>query len=183
MAYVSQQRKQELAPQIKAVLKKYNMKGTIAVRHHSTLVVNIKSGDLDVIGNWMENDTPVVQNYKESDTAPDHLDVNTYHIGSGYTGEVENFLTELKDAMNGEGSDGEQNFDKSDIMTDYFHVGWYIDINIGQWNKPYVFTGEKADPTQITKQDLIDMNEGFVNPPKMIRIVRDEWAESAAKFI
>jgi hypothetical protein len=40
-----------------------------------------------------------------------------------------------------------------------------------------------ADPTRITEQDLIDMNAGFVNPPKMIRIVRDEWAESAAKFI
>jgi len=23
-------------------------------------------------------------------------------------------------------------------MTDYFNVGWYIDVNIGKWNKPYV---------------------------------------------
>jgi hypothetical protein len=24
-------------------------------------------------------------------------------------------------------------------MTDYFDVGWYIDINVGKWNKPYQF--------------------------------------------
>jgi hypothetical protein len=29
------------------------------------------------------------------------------------------------------------NHDKSDVMTDYFNVGWYIDINIGKWDKPY----------------------------------------------
>ena len=44
MAYVSQEMKKQLAPAIKAVLKKHNMKGSIAVRHHSTLVVNIKEG-------------------------------------------------------------------------------------------------------------------------------------------
>ena len=49
MAYVSQEDKKNLAPAIKAVLKKYNVKASIAVRHHSTLVVNIKSSPLDII--------------------------------------------------------------------------------------------------------------------------------------
>jgi len=30
------------------------------------------------------------------------------------------------------------NHDNSDIMTDYFDVGWYSNINIGQYHKPYV---------------------------------------------
>ena len=55
MAYMSQERKKELAPAIKSVLKKYNMKGSISVRHYSTLVVTIKSGALDIIGNLIEN--------------------------------------------------------------------------------------------------------------------------------
>ena len=50
MAYVSQEDKKKLAPAIKAVLKKYKMKGTLAIHHHSSLVCNIKSGELDVIG-------------------------------------------------------------------------------------------------------------------------------------
>jgi hypothetical protein len=29
------------------------------------------------------------------------------------------------------------NWDKSDIQTDYFDVGWYIDVNVGRWDKPY----------------------------------------------
>jgi hypothetical protein len=30
------------------------------------------------------------------------------------------------------------NHDNSDAMTDYFDVGWYVDINYGKWDKPYV---------------------------------------------
>ena len=47
MAYVSKELKAALAPKIKAVLKKYNVKGSIAVHHHSSLVLNIKSGAVD----------------------------------------------------------------------------------------------------------------------------------------
>ena len=52
MANMNQKLKAELAPGIKAVLKKYGMKGSIAVRNHMVLVVNIKSGKLDVMDNW-----------------------------------------------------------------------------------------------------------------------------------
>jgi len=37
----------EIAPAIRAVLKKYNMEGSIAIRDHSTLCVTIESGDID----------------------------------------------------------------------------------------------------------------------------------------
>ena len=37
------------------------------------------------------------------------------------------------------------NHDNSDIMTDYFDVGWYWDINVGDWDKTYVLTG----PTKV----------------------------------
>ena len=49
MAYVSQETKAKLSPAIKAVLKKYKMKGTIAVKHHFSLVVNLQSGQLILI--------------------------------------------------------------------------------------------------------------------------------------
>lgn len=29
------------------------------------------------------------------------------------------------------------NFNHSDSMTDYFHVGWYTRIELGKWDKPY----------------------------------------------
>ena len=123
MAYVSQEMKKELAPQIKAVLKKYGMKGSIAVRHHMSLVVNIKSGKLDILGAL-----------GASEYERDYVQVNPYWIEENYDNpEVVAFLSELKEAM-----EGPNFFCHDDSMTDYFHRSHYIDINVGQFNKPYV---------------------------------------------
>ena len=47
MAYIGQKEKKELAPAIKAVLKKFGMKGTIGIDHHRGLKVNLKEGVID----------------------------------------------------------------------------------------------------------------------------------------
>ena len=129
MAYVSQEDKKELVPQIKAVLKKYGMKGSVAVRHYSTLVVNVKSGKLDVIGNYM-NKSRHAENH---DVAPENINVNLYWLDDHYDGEVLSFMKEMQSAMK-----GEKYFDKSDIQSDYFHCSHYLDLNIGKYDKPYV---------------------------------------------
>lgn len=134
MAYMNQERKAELAPKLKAVLKKYGVKGSIAVYNFSTLVVNIKSGPIDFIGNY---NITGIERWREPwplHPATDYIDVNTYWYHEHFSGLAKEFLGELIAAMN------EGNHDNSDIMTDYFDVGWYIDVNIGKWNKPYVFT-------------------------------------------
>jgi hypothetical protein len=132
MAYVSQEMKAKLAPRIKDICKKHGVKATLAVRHHSTLVLNIRQGSIDFIGNF---------NSVAGDRArPDHLpfqpatksiDVNTYWYKEHFSGAALKFLNEVMPVLN----DG--NWDKSDVQTDYFNVGWYVDINIGQWDKPY----------------------------------------------
>lgn len=147
MAYVSQEMKKSLAPGIKRVLKKYNMKATIAVNHHSTLMVNIKSGPLDVVGQYNKH----MADFREhrGDREPwkdvDNVDVNPYHFKDTYNGTVLAFITELHAAMNRSDDGSECNFNKSDLMTDYHNVGWYVDMNIGRWNKPYILT-EAATP-------------------------------------
>jgi len=139
MAYMNQEQKNILAPGIKAVLKKYGMKGTIAVRHYSTLIVNVKSGDLDIITNWMDNPRPY-RSLNENVERPEYLTVNQYWIKEHFSGDVRDFLLELCDAMNA--APGLENHDRSDTMTDYFDVGWYIEINVGNWNKPYIYNGD-----------------------------------------
>jgi hypothetical protein len=47
-------------------------------------------------------------------------------------GEAAPMIEELSDAMHGAGW-----YNNSDIMTDYFDIAWYVDINIGKWDKPY----------------------------------------------
>ena len=139
MAYVSQDEKKVLSVNIKKVLKKYNVKGSIAIRHHSTLVVNIKSGALDIIGNWFSKSTNNGNGYNqygEKFTKPDYIQVNEYWIDEHYTGKVKDFLNELLVAMKGENW-----FDKSDIQSDYFNIKHYTNINVGRWDKPYNFEG------------------------------------------
>lgn len=137
MAYVSKQDKAELAPKIKLVLKKYDMKGSISVRHHSSLVVTLQSGAID-FGDYSHGNG--------------YIQVNTYWIDDHYTGIAKAFLTELLVAMK-----GPNYFNNDDAMTDYFSRSHYTDINVGKWNKPYVLVkGSKinvheslrADPTK-----------------------------------
>lgn len=113
MAYMSQQKKKELAPLIKEICEKHGISATLAVKHHSTLVLNIKSGSIDFnVEHYQVNPYWYSEHFADNDAALD-------------------FLSEVIPAMN----DG--NWDHSDSSTDYFNVGWYIDVNIGNWSKPY----------------------------------------------
>jgi len=121
MAYVSQELKAKIAPQVKAILKKYKVKGSLAVNHHSTLVLNIREGALDMYKDYA----------KSEDAAKFGIQVNPYWYQDHFSGKTKAFLSEVIPAMNA------GNWDKSDIQSDYFNVGWYVSVNIGQWNKPY----------------------------------------------
>lgn len=136
MAYVYPELKASLAPGIKAVLKKFGMKGSIAVDNHSTLVCNITSGPLDLISNMFDIAVKKPDShYSRNPTKPLYIQVNEHWISDHYTGKCLAFLTELKDAMK-----GPTWYNRSDIQTDYFDTAWYLGINVGRWNKPYQLT-------------------------------------------
>lgn len=130
MAYMSQENKKQIAPVVKAICKKYGVKATMAVRHHSTLVLNIKSGKIDFIGNYNET----VNTMRGDRKAEGNIDVNPYWYHDHFSGVAKDFLKEIFGAMN------QGNWDKSDIQTDYFNVGWYVDVNVGSWDKSYELT-------------------------------------------
>jgi hypothetical protein len=137
MAYFNQDRKQERAPAIKAILKKYGVKGSLAVRNHSTFILNIKSGSIDFIENFIQTDKdkPYAKNMSQDQIEyirkNQCLDVNPYWYQEHFSNTAKKFLEEIFAAMNA------GNHNNSDIQTDYFDVGWYVDVNIGSWNKPY----------------------------------------------
>jgi len=130
MAYMNQETKAKLAPKIKALLKKYKLKGSLSVRNHLTLCLTLKSGAI----NFHEELHPAPPRGLRAElTLPSgHLSVNTYHYQNHFTGTALKFLSEVIPAMN------VGNHDNSDPMIDYFDVGWYVDVEIGKWNKPYV---------------------------------------------
>lgn len=141
MAYMNQERKAQLAPGIKAVFKKYGVKGSISVRHHSALVVNIRSGALDFIGEA----NAFNREYAER-TGQRFHEVKDYYQANPYKGEdayadatIGKFFKELTAALR-----GDLWYDNSDIQTDYFDTAYYMYINIGKWDKPYVLEKEYA---------------------------------------
>ena len=109
---MNQEKKKKLAPKIKEILKKYNMKGTLSVDNYSTLNLNLKSGSIDF-------GTDRINEYLYKD----HFKDNPEALA---------FLSEVIPAMN------VGNHDNSDMMTDYFDVGWYIGVRLGKWDKTYI---------------------------------------------
>lgn len=130
MAYMSQEKKSEIVALAKPILKKYGIKASFGVSNHSTIVCNIKSGKIDFIGNSESVDRSKAYlapnftfNKPERQT---YIDVNPYHYHKHFSGRALAFLKDLFAALNN------GNWDKSDAQTDYFCVGWYVDVNIGK---------------------------------------------------
>jgi len=131
MAYMNQERKSKINGTIKSILKNYGLKGSLSVHHHSTLVLTIKAGSIDFLGNHKAMINLSLKPFY-GNLADTYIQVNPYYLDDAFSGKALEVMKKLKTAM------FTGNYDNSDIMTDYFDVGWYVSINIGKWDKPYV---------------------------------------------
>ena len=135
---MNQERKAKITKMLKPILAKYKVKGSLSVRNHSTIVLTLKSGAIDFIGNSNRvcgNDFYQVQRgFKPSTSGYDQ--VNPYWFQDHYDGDAKAFLTEAVKAL--KSADW---YDESNAMIDYFNIAYYVDINIGKWDKPYQVEG------------------------------------------
>lgn len=114
MAFFSQQQKADKLPALKALTKEYGVKASFSIRDNMVFVCTISSSPIDFGCNG------------------DSISIS--RVGGSFKGEAKEFLDKLCAIM----MDGNHN--NSDPMRDYFDVGWYVDIRIGTWNKPYTQT-------------------------------------------
>ena len=137
MAYISQEEKQAIAPAVKALLKEYNLKGSLSIRNHSELVLTVTAGSIDFMedANRMNAELAARRGDQKVHLVTGHIQVNPYWIETNHSGRAAEFLTRVVAALRGENW-----YDKSDIQSDYFHVKHYVGVNIGKWNKPYQLT-------------------------------------------
>jgi hypothetical protein len=149
---MSQEKKAKIAPVVKKILAKHGIKGSLSVRNHSTLVLSVKQGNVDFITNFNER----IAERGAGHVADTYIDVNPYHFQDQFTGKARVALCELHTAM----MDG--NHDNSDLQSDYFDVGWYVDINIGSWNKPYACTTKAPAVKKLTRT---------LSPAQRIRVI------------
>ena len=122
MAYMNQEKKAVIAAKLKPVLKKYGVKGTLSVRNHSSIVLNVKAGKVDFFKDYGDLE----------DAKKFGIQVNPYWFQDHFTGKSKSFLTEAFDALKSAGY-----YNNTDASIDYFDTAYYYDINIGRWNKPY----------------------------------------------
>ena len=116
MAYVSNETKSKIQVALKPIFKKYGIKATLSKNsNYSTLSVNISGGDINF--------------------GSDYKQVNIYHIDKHYTDVAKDFLNEVLDTIKLAGDW----YDESNSQIDYFNTAFYININIGHWDKPYKY--------------------------------------------
>ena len=136
---MSQDKKSKIVDAVKPIMKKYGVKGTFAVRNHSTIVLNLKSGKIDFIENFISTDSNVKHGNKMPQDQIDYIrknksiDVNPYWFQEHFSGKAKSFLLETFAAMKSAGNW----YDNSDAQIDYFDTAYYVDVNIGSWKKPY----------------------------------------------
>lgn len=94
-----------------------SLKFSVTRQHGSTVKISIMEGNLDF-------------------GTTEHVQFNTYHLDFYKHEEV---LERILDIANNGSS--KKNFDHSDSQTDYFYVGFYVDIDLGKWDRPYKFIG------------------------------------------
>jgi hypothetical protein len=138
MAYMNQEKKAKIATVLKPILKKYGIKGSLSVRNHSSIVLTLKSGSVDFIENFIQTDSighgrKMDQSQIDYIRKTNYLDVNPYWFQEHFSGVAKEFLSEAMVAL--KSADW---YDKSDIQSDYFNTAYYVDINIGKWNTPYI---------------------------------------------
>jgi hypothetical protein len=122
MAYMNQERKSLLAAELKKVVP-HGWKYSLAVRHHSTVVMTITEAPFDLLASL---------NLREGQARPTSVSVNTHHVRHHFEDEcVADVFEAIASALN------TGNHDRSDSQSDYFDVGWYVDVRVGRWDKPF----------------------------------------------
>jgi len=135
MAYMNQEKKAKISSLLKPILKKYNVKGSLSVHHHSTITLTLKSGKLDFLSNMNRvcgNSHYQVSNGFKPETR-NYIDVNPYWYQNHFDGKVKQFLDDAFKALK-----SADYYDRSDAQTDYFDTAYYFNIFVGKWNKEYV---------------------------------------------
>ncbi len=118
MAYISTEKVKEIRTQLKKVFP--NLKFSIRKLHYSKVKIIIKSGNIDFITDY------------NATNQRKYLSINEYSIDK-FTGVSKDALKKVYKIAKFQGW-----YDNSDSMSDYFDTAYFIDVQIGDWEKPYI---------------------------------------------
>jgi hypothetical protein len=132
MAYITTAEVKEIRLALKATFGK-KFKFSVTQRDGGLAVkVAIMSGPADFSNLWASK--------TEDDYGYGYQNINPYHITEKNYGDKVELFNEINTIIKtapAKAEGGREYFDDSDSMTDYFHVAYYYDIQVGKWDKPY----------------------------------------------
>ena len=179
MPYVTKEDKIEISNKIKPLLKKFGLKGTLSVHNHSTLVLTIWNGPINFISNFNEvagdrfsyNDRfePITSGY---------MQINEYHYKNHFSGVALEALSEIIPEMR-----TKDFFDDTDIMSDYFNRSYYFSINIGTWEKPYIFNQPKEENVNMTTMYANHSTNELCDEIESLKTMVNQVGELNPKFV
>ena len=126
MAYIGKEDVKAIREELKATFPKF--KFGVRKRDWNQVTVTVKEGPTDFSDCFRGDDG--------------YAQINQYH--TQMYGDHQAFFDAIHKIIKtapikGEGYwKGKGWYDKSDAMTDYFDTAYYISMNVGEWNKPYV---------------------------------------------
>jgi hypothetical protein len=159
MAYMNQEKKAKIAAALKQVMPK-DWKYSLRVMHHSTIIMTIQSAPVDLY---------TLCTYESKSSS--YIQLNEYYLENAYKDEkILAVLLAAKSALNID------NWDKSDIQTDYFNVGHYAHIHIGGFGKPFAVR-DSEKPTAAPQEAPAPVAEAVVVPQVVETIPQVEAGE------
>ena len=134
MAYIRTDEVAAIRGQLKEAFPQ--LKFSVRKQHHSSVIVTIKSGTVD-FSDVLDEDGYCQTNQYWLERMGQHKELfeEIYKIVKTAPGTVEG---------------GREWFDESDSMTDYFHTAFFMSVNIGSYDKPYVCSKPKAKKVSKT---------------------------------
>lgn len=163
MAYIKTEEVAAIRGQLKEKFK--GLKFSVRKQHHSSVSVTIKAGNVDF-----------------SDILDDngHAQINQYWLNR--TGKHEHLFEEIYKVIKTAPASvegGREWFDDSDSMTDYFHTAFYMSVNVGSWDKPYVYNNpySKKKTAKKTSKKVLDtsINKSAEAVARMTKEEREEF--------
>lgn len=120
MAYITSESVKEIRNNLKALYPtKDGWKFSVTRQHYSSVRCEILTAPLEL----------------RLDNSRTNESVNNFWIESRYEGNNDaatKVLSTINDILN------LNNYNNSDVMTDYFECGHYVNLSIGAWDKPFI---------------------------------------------
>jgi|LakMenE01Jun11ns_1017448.scaffolds.fasta_scaffold9655901_1 hypothetical protein len=123
MAYINQEMKQVIANNLKPVLAKYKVKGSLSIEHNSKITLTLRSGAVDFKKEYIGT---------LNDGTPKELLDMWHPCYKDFTGTSSEFIQQAWQAL-----ESANWYDNSNGLIDYFDTAYYIVITFKPNGKEY----------------------------------------------